>query len=507
MPQRHSAPRWPAVVVAFAGLAAATAAASCASQTSSGPPEVIIINEGPDGSVGDATTDRGANQDTWTAPTESGTDAGADVSCDADTMNDPFNCGGCGNQCMATQSCSCGNCLDPCPAGKSPCCGTCVDLGTDPSNCGACGQVCPQPLGSDLPAVPTCVGGGCTFICLDDAGVPVDAGAAGDASAEGGLGGIVACSGEGGTPAGCFDPSTSPSACGGCGNVCTNGGSCYQGTCCAAGSMLCGTKCVNVWTDSQHCGSCTNMCGQGTVCWGGQCVGYTVSNPTETFLDACAMPGHTSVLLNQPYWAYTPVARALPFTFRYFSDNETQFWIGSQGVLGFGVPSFSDPPSGAPPCLSGQSSNSTGYPGIVAFGDPSLGTGHLGVCFAETDFSDAGVSDAGNPDSAIADAGNDAAGDAGTAADQFVVTWWGATQSNDPGSMLTFSIVLTQGSNVIDLQYETARGSADGGITPIVAGSQAGVGAQLTVAEYAVYSCNRAFIPHVPYDVRLTPAP
>jgi hypothetical protein len=42
---------------------------------------------------------------------------------------------------------------------------------------------------------------------------------------------------------------------------------------CAAGTVRCGTACVNPQTDSANCGRCGNRCGTGQACAGGQCQG------------------------------------------------------------------------------------------------------------------------------------------------------------------------------------------------------------------------------------------
>ncbi len=76
-----------------------------------------------------------------------------------DTMNDPRNCGDCGNVCATGTICSGGHCGCPpnglaCGMGQT-CCGSlgCVSLDSDIRNCGACGNLCG--------AGATCSGGKC----------------------------------------------------------------------------------------------------------------------------------------------------------------------------------------------------------------------------------------------------------------------------------------------------------------------------------------------------------
>ena len=114
-----------------------------------------------------------------------------------------------------------------------------------------------------------------------------------------------------------------------------------------------------------------------------------------------------------------------------------------------------------------------------AFGDTNLNTGPDGVCFGQTSATP----------------------------QQFVVTWSQINESTESDSILTFSVLLTQGTNAIDLQYKTAESAADGGLDPTVAGANATVGMQLSASVTSVYSCNVSFIPQTPYAVHFVPQP
>ncbi len=86
--------------------------------------------------------------------------------CETFALNDPKNCGGCGIECSAEQSCVMGKCQCADPAFAA--CGGCVDLQTDIFNCGACGNVCPglqSGVGSVLTGNPVCVLGRCSYYC------------------------------------------------------------------------------------------------------------------------------------------------------------------------------------------------------------------------------------------------------------------------------------------------------------------------------------------------------
>jgi hypothetical protein len=336
----------------------------------------------------------------------------------------------------------------------------------DPQNCGQCGHVCPQASGSQFAATPVCSAGACTFQCASDAGAP-----------DGGH--VIACPAGMGA-SGCFDPRTSVTSCGGCGNECTSGQQCLDGTCCAVGGAICGGTCADLMNDPANCGACGTSCGAGGACASGKCVGYVASNPVESFLDACKLTGHKAVLPNQLSWQMSSVF-SLPFAFSFFGQPQTQFWIGTQGTLAFGTPDPNNAPDGFPACPTsgGSPDPSTGYPAIVAFGDSNLTTGADGVCFGQT---------TGTPQ-------------------QFVVTWSGLNESTESDSRLTFSVVLTQGTNAIDLQYKTAESAADGGLDPTVAGANASVGMQLSANVASNYSCNVTFIPQTPYTVHFVPQP
>jgi hypothetical protein len=58
-----------------------------------------------------------------------------------DTYSDPANCGACGVQCAASETCASGLCGE-CAPGLTWCGGYCADLSSDQNNCGGCGNVC-----------------------------------------------------------------------------------------------------------------------------------------------------------------------------------------------------------------------------------------------------------------------------------------------------------------------------------------------------------------------------
>jgi hypothetical protein len=178
------------------------------------------------------------------------------LNCDGncvDYLNDPQNCGACGNVCGDGTCCTNGSCVSVCDAGETFCNGECRDLQNDNANCGACGSVCGE--GS------CCVEGACTaFACEEDRGL---------------------CEGA------CLDVQNDSANCGTCGNACANGTCCFEGACtsvCEEGRALCGTLCYDLQNDPNHCGACGNVCASDSICTGGACVPCTGQGGAR---DAC----------------------------------------------------------------------------------------------------------------------------------------------------------------------------------------------------------------------------
>ncbi len=224
--------------------------------------------------------------------------------CEADTNNDPANCGACSNVCPATGGapvCNSGTCgISACPSGTGECDGdpstVCeTNLLTDLSNCGYCGNACNLPNAGS-----TCSTGQCTITSCDSGYADCDTlpangcevnlassvnncGACGDACTN--ANGQTACVNAACSPTcntgygdcdgdatnGCeTDTATDPLNCGTCGHVCnsTNGTpSCVAGACkiaCAAGWGDCdgdpSNGCETKLDTSTNCGACGTSC-------------------------------------------------------------------------------------------------------------------------------------------------------------------------------------------------------------------------------------------------------
>jgi hypothetical protein len=350
-------------------------------------------------------------------------------------------------------TCDGGSCASACPGQLMACPGLgCIDVSADKKNCGGCGVVCTAPDAGGAGAV--CSNGQCALSCPSGSGPTVQA-----------------CAGEG-----CVDVSKSAANCGACGNACGAGQTCTNGVCCGGTSKLCGGSCIDVTTDSANCGSCNHACSTGGHCAGGKCVGYSVamSTPSSAGVDACTIAGHQTLLTSSSGWEESAVI-SLPIAFTFFGDTQTQFWIGSQGTVGFGMP-----PSGAfsyPNCPLPDSSNM--YGAAIAFGD-SIDTGTAGVCYATTGMA---------PNRKL------------------VLTWDQATHESDTGSVLTFSIVLDEATSSIEFQYDTATPGMSGG--GYVRGNYATVGLQdptgMAAAQYACGTGSNDLFNATPFQINFVP--
>ncbi|MBL8683386.1 MAG: hypothetical protein JNK05_29730 [Myxococcales bacterium] len=177
--------------------------------------------------------------------------------CEANTTNDPSNCGGCSRVCgmlaNSTPSCSMGVCgIGMCLAGFADCNrvatdGCEVNTRTNAMNCGACGRTC-----NLANATSDCTDGACRLVRCNP--------------------GFADC--DGNPLNGCeTNTNTDIDHCGGCGRVCPvppgGGAACNMGTCgistCVRPRADCnmnpGDGCeVDTDTDVRHCGACNAPC-------------------------------------------------------------------------------------------------------------------------------------------------------------------------------------------------------------------------------------------------------
>ncbi len=186
-----------------------------------------------------------------------------DDGCEVDVVEDPKNCGACGNVCAAGEKCHDGVC--GCPAPLIDCDGSCVNPVTDDANCGGCGTVCVDPAGACSPALPNshygCSAGVCGKLKCGygavDCNGDLDSGCASD---------------------GCEAHLNDNANCGGCGNKCGPGTECRDDgggaglkclaicvgpACrCKANEVLCPSNgsCADLLNDPNNCGICLAAC-------------------------------------------------------------------------------------------------------------------------------------------------------------------------------------------------------------------------------------------------------
>jgi hypothetical protein len=195
---------------------------------------------------------------------------------------DGMNCGMCGTTCMNQLMCSGGSCK--CQgvtcSGSDACCGTgCKNLQNDVANCGSCGKSC--VMGE------VCNGGTCkcgTTTCASDE---------------------ICCGGS------CKKAQTDEKNCGFCNNQCGSNEMCSGGTCQCAGGPGCtgnekccpnvptaGDHCFDVTSDPQNCGGCGVMCGPLESCIQGmcmvtQCAPECTARGNQCVGGVCTCPGQT----------------------------------------------------------------------------------------------------------------------------------------------------------------------------------------------------------------------
>jgi hypothetical protein len=199
--------------------------------------------------------------------------------------------------------------------------------------------------------------------------------------------------------------------------------------------------------------------------------GYMVSFPqSPTFVDACTLPGAATGIIPS-HTALDTGQFPLPFAFYFYRVRQMQYWANTDGTLGFdGKPLHIGVQCPLPKMLLQP------FPAVYAFA-ANVATRTTGICIAIT----------------------------GThPSQQLVVTWENAQIANDSSTHLTFSIVLTEATNTIDLLYGTMSGSseAQGSLAAIGMEDESG-----TLATTVSCMSMTPFITSTPFAIRFTPKP
>ena len=385
--------------------------------------------------------------------------------CEIDISNDKLNCGGCDNVCSNANiapSCTGGVCDGLCNGGYKDCnnnklvdgCEKHISgMGADVDNCGDCGVVC----STNHIATPTC-NGACNGAC--DTGF-------GDCDNNKTVAGN-----------GCeTNVFTDANNCGTCGTkcstnhvpaVCSNVGG--VGKCsgaCDSGWGDCNTNkqsdgCETDTTrDSSNCGTCAKVCAAGSrKCDASNCVAgskYGVTTSPATFIDACAQAGMTRYFATAGSYPLlddevSPLRTVFGSgSFNFFGTTQTQYSIALNGEIAFGATAASTSNYGGNAtertgaCPLPDTSTAGTMPLIWALGEDLMTRAGSGVC---------AVTLGAMPNR------------------QEVITWKDAQYWNNgpTGDHLTFSVILTETANTIDIVYQTLD-SAAGGTTPAQVGS------------------------------------
>ncbi len=165
--------------------------------------------------------------------------------CETNTQTSFDNCGSCGHPCQSGQVCQNGVCVSGCSGGLTDCGGSCVDTNTDLAHCGGCNQPCDRAHAAE-----TCVAGVCTL-----------------GTCEAGWGNCDQTATNG-----CEQALNTLQHCGLCNQACTPShgtGNCDSGTCvvvsCEAGFEDCNHQAADgceaqLASDPANCGQCGNAC-------------------------------------------------------------------------------------------------------------------------------------------------------------------------------------------------------------------------------------------------------
>lgn len=234
----------------------------------------------------------------------------------------------------------------------------------------------------------------------------------------------------------CADTLISPFHCGACDRRCPTSAVCSNGACvatCIAPRLMCAGGCVDTATDTNHCGACGRACPSGTACRSGRCavpsgVSYVVSEApwTEGWLDACAWPGHETMLTGVDDAA---ALTRLPFTFTYWGTTlppGSPINVSSNGFISLdGMMN---------PSLGGMIPSSTAPNAVIAAHWTDLVTSAMGVCVHTF-------------------------GNAPTRSTAF--TWNDVVYFSDRMSRVRFEVVLYEG-DVVELVYGDLAASRGG---------------------------------------------
>ena len=195
-----------------------------------------------------------------------------------------------------------------CSAGMTLCSGTCVNLQTDSGNCGACSFSVPYGETCRDGQFSSSSGGGNSGLSPASAGTtPAGSTITSATTVAYQLScpsGRISCNGT------CRNLLNEAENCGSCGNICPSGQDCQNARCllpvssapvvntsapititpelsCAHGEIICGSSCVNIFSDKENCGVCGRACKNQEICVNAQCDPACTKSGTSLCDDSC----------------------------------------------------------------------------------------------------------------------------------------------------------------------------------------------------------------------------
>jgi hypothetical protein len=154
-------------------------------------------------------------------------------------------------------------CAAPCPIGQERCDGSCIDITNDKNNCGTCSNVCPGAVNGSAVCKPAGEGGECSIACnlgfVAEGSMCVELPCA---TGECRINGVCTAPADPAAARSCvFRSGENSGQCGDCTLNVPAGATpvCGPASCdfaCGAGLSKCGSKCVDLNSDSKNCGAC-----------------------------------------------------------------------------------------------------------------------------------------------------------------------------------------------------------------------------------------------------------
>lgn len=198
---------------------------------------------------------------------------------------------------------------------------------------------------------------------------------------------------------------------------------------CAMGQTSCSGSCVDTRTSEDHCGACGQRCDDMNYCRNGTCTAvvghYIAVRPTSNFIDACTLPGATTILRGQDD---AGVMVPLPFDVNYWGityPTSSPMVVSSNGWMSFDRDAISVGTLYSAELPSRARPNALLAPLLIDLVTPS------GVCVAQR----------------------------GTAPSRTLIVQWNNARyfadSSAMGPEVTFEVLIREGSGHVEFLYQS----------------------------------------------------